>query len=432
MRNPYVTGSYVTGSRHYGREDLLDYLLYGESRACWVVGNRRIGKTSLLRQLEARALAGDRLAPLFWDMQGCGSFLYLGRYLADAVRDRAEVFEPLGVTQTLMDEEDALTLLVNLRRLAMRAGRELLLLCDETEVLINIARSEPEAMQRLHRQLTGGVGLRSVMTSTRQIYRMHDVCRDWPTSSFLGGFDMSHTLGSLAPEAAEALILQSQAPDAERIQAAPELVEAVSHATNNHPLLLQLLCSRLFLEAGELRSLRAEDLRVDPMLSGFFEHDFLQLTEADRRAVLAVHREALADTALLQQVTGDGPAELGQRLHNLAGLGYLRSAYERIEIGNYFLANWLSAAGAQLDAMPTLDTSETAMRRAFVRQQTQDLGSLVAQLNARRARLVELELVRAREFASVSPQILDEIDLVQTEIAALRTVLDRKPLPSSL
>ena len=45
MRNPYIIGSVVTESRHYGREDLLDDLLHGESRACWVVGNRRIGTT---------------------------------------------------------------------------------------------------------------------------------------------------------------------------------------------------------------------------------------------------------------------------------------------------------------------------------------------------------------------------------------------------
>ncbi len=424
MRNPYVTGSYVTGSRHYGREALLDYLLHGESRACWVVGNRRIGKTSLLRQLEVLALAEERFVPIFWDLQGCGSFLCLGRYLADALQERAELLESLGMLSALADEEDALALLVNLRRLAMRAGRELLLLCDETEVLINIARSEPEAMQRLHRQLTAGVGLRAVMTSTRRIYGMHDVCRDWPTSPFLSGFDMSRALGSLAPAAAEALITQAQA--SERVRVTSEAVEAISHATNNHPLLLQLLCSRLFLEDGSLRGLQDDDLRVEPILAGFFEHDFLQLTEADRRAVLAVHREALANETLLLKVTGDSPAELSQRLDNLEALGYLRRAYDRVEIGNAFLADWLAAAGEQLDVMPALDMSDAALRRAFARQQPQDTSSLVAQLNARRTRLVELELMRARELTFVSPQVLAEIDLVQGEIAALHSVLDRR------
>lgn len=430
MRNPYVTGSYVTGSQHYGREDLLDYLLNGESRACWVVGTRRIGKTSLLRQLELLATAGRRLVPLYWDMQGCNSFACLGRYLADALRDRAAIFGPLGVTQALMDEEDPLALLVNLRRLATRAGRELLLLCDETEVLINIAAAEPEAMQRLHRQLTAGVGLRTVMASTRQIYQMHDVCRDWPTSPFLSGFDMSLTLGSLEPEAAQGLILQTQSN--RRVKATPETVEAISRATNNHPFLLQVLCSRLFITSGRLRALTPEDLRVDPMLAGFFEHDFRQLTNADRRTVLAVHREKLADEASLRQITGDNPVELNLRLHNLEALGYLRRAYGRIEIGNDFLANWLSTAGEQLDMMPFAETSETAARRAFVRQQLQDIPSLVAQLNARRARLVELELTRARELLNISPQVLAEIELIQNEIAALRAVLVRRSTTSSI
>jgi hypothetical protein len=73
VRNPYITGAYVTGSNHYGRRYLLDYLLRSAGRAYWVVGTRRIGKTSLLRQLELLAAAGDRYVPLFWDMQGCAS-----------------------------------------------------------------------------------------------------------------------------------------------------------------------------------------------------------------------------------------------------------------------------------------------------------------------------------------------------------------------
>lgn len=427
MRNPYVTGSYVTGSQHYGREDLLDYLLNGGSRACWVVGTRRIGKTSLLRQLERLASAGKRLVPFYWDMQGCNSFACLGRYLAEAVRDWAALLEPLGVTQALMDEEDPLALLVNLRRLAQRAGRELLLLCDETEVLINIAAAEPEAMQRLHSQLTAGVGLRSVMVSTRQIYRMHDVCRDWPTSPFLSGFDMSLTLGSLEQEAAERLIVQTQSN--RQVRATPETIEAISRATNNHPFLLQVLCSRLFVTSGRLRTLTPEDLHVDSLLAGFFEHDFRQLTHTDRKAVLAVHREKLTDEAQLMKITGDNPVEFSLRLRNLEGLGYLRRAYGRIEIGNDFLANWLAATGEKLDMMPIAETSETAARRAFVRQQLQDIPSLVAQLNARRARLVELELVRAQELITVSPQVLAEIERVENEIAALRSVLGRRDAP---
>jgi len=430
VRNPYITGAYVTGSNHYGRGHLLDYLLRSEGRAYWVVGTRRIGKTSLLRQLELLAAAGDRYVPLFWDMQGCASFTCMGGYLGDAVRDHMERFEPLGVTDALLDHEDPLALLSTLRRLVRRTGRELLLLGDETETLIGAARDEPEAMQRFHRQLTGGAGLRVIFASTRQIYRMHDVCREWTTSPFLSGFDMSQTLGSLEPEAAEALILQTQAPEDSRVQAAAEVVGAIAQATNNHPFLLQILCSRLFDEEGGLRPPNDEDVRVDPILAGFFEHDFRQLTQTDRRIVLAVHRAGPTAQAELAAIDGDNAAELAQRLRNLEALGYLRrpadAADESITIGNLFLVSWLDAAADFLAELPASQTSENAMRAAFARQSDESTASLVAQLNARRARLVELEGVRAREFTAVSSEILEEMAQLQAEISALRGLLAQR------
>ena len=197
MRNPYITGPYVLGRRHYGRSDLLDRLLHGESHAYWVIGNRRIGKTSLLRQLETLALTDERLLPVFWDMQGCDNIERLGCYLADAIQERLDELLAFGLSVEIVREENVLTLLPALRRTVARAGRELLLLCDETEVLLNIACEEPELAQRLHHELTYGVGQRVVAVSTRTIYQMHEVCRSWPTSPFLAGFDMSQMLGSL-------------------------------------------------------------------------------------------------------------------------------------------------------------------------------------------------------------------------------------------
>ena len=427
MRNPYITGAYVTGSNHYGRGHLLDYLLRSEGRAYWVVGTRRIGKTSLLRQLEVLAATSDRYVPLFWDMQGCEPFACMGGYLADAVRDHLERFEPLGVTDAMLAEEDPLTLLSTLRRLVRRAGRELLLLGDETEALIAAARDEPAAMQRFHRQLTGGAGLRAVFASTRQIYRMHDVCCDWPTSPFLSGFDMSQTLGSLEPEAAEALIVQAQAPEDSRVHAEARVVGAITRATNNHPFLQQVLCSRLFAEDGTLRSPSDEDMRVDPILAGFFEYDFRQLSQTDRRIVLALHRSGPTVEAELAAIDGDNAAELAQRLRNLEALGYLRrpadAADESITIGNLFLASWLDAAADFLVELPASQTSENAMRAAFARQSDESIASLVAQLNARRARLVELEAIRAREFTAVSSETLEEVAQLQVEITALRSLL---------
>ena len=128
--------------------------------------------------------------------------------------------------------------------------------------------------------------------------------------------------------------------------------------------------------------------------------------------------------AELAAIDGDNAAELAQRLRNLEALGYLRrpadAADESITIGNLFLASWLDAAADFLAELPASQTSENAMRAAFARQSDESTASLVAQLNARRARLVELEAVRAREFTAVSSETLEEMAQLQVEIVELR------------
>lgn len=430
MRNPYIIGAYVTGRDHYGREELILTLLEGGARAHWIVGNRRTGKTSLLRQLEH--LAGHRppLVPLYWSLEGCTSYADLGRTLAEAVRDNPERLRALGAGTALADEEDALTLLAHLRRLATRGQAELLLLCDETEALLPIAAGEPGAMQRLHRLLTGGAGMRAVLASTREVYRLYDICRGWPTSPFVAGFDMSRTLGSLAAFDAKNLILQSQAPRGGRVKAAAATIAAIKDATNNHPLLLQLLCSRLLCPDGTLALPDDAALSVDSMVAGFLEYDLGQLTAADRELLLNIHAVHRADPRELERMDFEQPAELKQRVVNLVSLGYLRKvgagSKPRYAIGNAFLQRWLDARAGQVAAGPVLRTSSDAMRTVFARQREHDAGSLVMQLNLRRGRLVELELMRGEQLLSGSPQLFAEIGQLESEIADLRATLQER------
>ncbi len=379
-RNPYIVGAYVTAREHYGREEVIETLLEGGARAHWVVGNRRVGKTSLLRQLELLAGRRGRLVPVYWDMQGCASYAELGATLAEVVADHADRFAPLGLPPALTDEKDALTLLAHLRRLVTRGGRELLLLCDETEALIDICQREPEAMQRLHRALTGRAGVRTVMASTREIYRLYDICRDWPTSPFLGGFDMSITLGGLSPADAKNLILQTQAPRGGRIKAPAAAVAAIRDATNSHPALL-----------------------------------------------LSIERIHRADPKELERMDFEQPAELKQRVTNLANLGYLRRVKNSYAVGNLFLQAWLSEQapdkrGKRRIKAPPLAASPSAMRAVFARQREGETGALALQLNLRRDRLAHLEIARATELLATPPQVLAEIAQLETEIRDLRAL----------
>ncbi|MCX7669077.1 MAG: ATP-binding protein, partial [Anaerolineae bacterium] len=393
--------------------DLLDRLLSGDAAAYWVIGNRRIGKTSLLRQLEKLALDQGRLIPIFWDMQGADSFATLGGYLSDAVHERLDQLLAIGLPAEMAREENLFVLLPALRRAARSADRPVLLLCDETEVLIHLARTEPEPAQRLHAELTRGGGLYVVAVSTRRIYTLHEVCKTWPTSPFLAGFDMSHRLGGLDRPSAIALITQAQSE--EPVRADESIVETICDLTNCHPYLIQLLCSRIFQPDGSLRPVEDGDLVVDPLLAGFFSNDFSLLSSAEQSLIWTVHEQGPLAEAALAAAVHRPLAEVQTCLREIGPLGYLRQSNGHWMIGNRFWELWLTLERQRIGE------GEARGGPTLPRPAATDLA---AQLNARRARLVELELIRARDLFHVAPSVLEEIRQTEQEIRRLRNMLE--------
>jgi hypothetical protein len=88
MRVPYVVGRWVRGVNHYGRQHLIEYLLNIHDNAVWIVSTRRMGKTSLLRQIEFVVVAQKHTCvPLYLDIQGCETSRNLTDELLYAIED---------------------------------------------------------------------------------------------------------------------------------------------------------------------------------------------------------------------------------------------------------------------------------------------------------------------------------------------------------
>jgi hypothetical protein len=113
------------------------------------------------------------------------------------------------------------------------------------------------------------------------------------------------------------------------------------------------------------------------------------------------------------------PAELKQRVTNLASLGYLRRVKNSYAVGNQFLQAWLAEQARTLKT-PPLAASPHAMRTVFARQREGETSALALQLNLRRDRLAQLEIVRGQELHATPPQVLSEIAQLETEIRDLR------------
>lgn len=425
MRTPYVVGRWVRGRGHYGRERLIDYLLHGPETATWVVGTRRMGKTSLLRQLELITDApGSSLVPLVWDMQGCRTVAELSAELFDSVLDTRGRFEALGVSVADFEGQDALVILRTLTRLLAERGKQLLVLIDEAEALLYTAEVEPAWLGRLRRALQDQ-RQRTVMTSTKLLARLNQGAAQWATSPFLFGFSVVN-LPRLDDTAARALVRQVQADVP--VHAGDSEVDDVVIHTDGQPYLIQLLCNRVFSTdaagRGSLRLVTDDDLAVDHILDGLFRIDYQHLVRSERRLLLAVADLTVAkETELLVRLSELSPSRIRVFLYGLERAGLLRRVFGQWAIGNEFLRRWLSDCGDEL-AQQLAEADDDGPREALLEMERAQEATLLRREIARvEAMLAEVENQLDFTTGDEHIRLLERADRLRRELTRLRKEL---------
>lgn len=423
MRVPYIVGRWVSAQHHYGRQRLLAYLLGTPDTAIWVVGARRMGKTSLLRQLEVLTNHPDsELVPLFWDLQGCETSGDLSAELFLALEDVSERFARLGVDVRSLEGLDALMILRRLTRILGGSGRRLLLLIDEAEALINVARIEAAWLARLRRALQDPLQ-KTIIASTKLLVQLNELTTDWPTSPFLFGFNLVN-LWSLDQDAAVALIEQWQAERQVHVDAAVR--EEILVHTNRHPYLLQFLCQRLYCEdesgQGYLRPPVDADLDPDHLLTGFFQIDFQHLTRLERRILLAIARRTLTTEAeVLADLADESPQRIRTFLWGLEKLGHVRQLYGQLTVGSEFQRRWMQEEWDRLVQMTETLVAEESIEQLLQIGRTLEPASFRTEI----ARIEqEYDNVRRRLNSSVNGQradLLSELDRLNRLLLTVRS-----------
>jgi hypothetical protein len=331
-RNPFIAGSWVRGEDFFGRADLIREALEGDRHSLWVLGGRRLGKTSLLKELEHR-VQRSRETPfvaLYWDLQGSGDARGLAETLLSSVED-SEAFcraTDLGVED--LESMPVAEMLATLVRRTVRSGWRLLLLVDEAEELLVVGRADPAVLARLRRVISRGPDVRAVVTATRLLARI-DEDVPLPTSPFLQGFIPPVYLTPLSPDEGRKLLARGGF--------SPPDVELVLERTAAHPFLLQLLASRLF----ESRDLAAtlEQLAADEMIANYFAVDFATLAETERALLSEVAREGKRTRGELARALGRGEDDVEALLYGLTMLGYLAREGDGWRLGNWLFERWL-------------------------------------------------------------------------------------------
>ncbi len=388
-RNPYTIGGWVSGQRYYGHADLRQYILLGSDNYIWVIGTRRVGKTSLLRQLDVQGRR-DYL-PIYWDMQGCANADDLRDELLFALEDRVAQLSKLGVDIDALAGEDMANALRKVCRQAEKAGVRMLLLIDEPEPLIEIAQAQPQAVQRLRAAFQRPPNLRVVLASTKTLASLQEITRDWPTSPFLTDFAPFY-LDGLAREDAEQLMRQEQRNP---VHVTPETIRRIHDFTGDHPYLLQWLCYRLYQPDHSLRPPRKDDIVLDAMLTTLFRLQFDQLSPAERRILLHLV-DGGKDAVGIAKALGVKLTEAGMYLYVMARLGYIRrSSAGKWIIGNRFLHRWLAEHDAEL-SVEDAAISDQRVREMARAGQKEEAVYWQEQLRIYRERLGKLEVAAAR------------------------------------
>jgi len=334
-RNPFIAGSWVRASDFFGRGRILAEILEGERNSLWVVGARRLGKTSLLKELEYRIerSSASPFVPLFWDLQGSIDARGLADGLLDSVEDSERFRRATGVATEDIEGLGAADMLTSLLRRTVRSGWRLLLLVDEAEALLTVARADPGVLPKLRRVLQKGPEVRSVLTSTKRLSRI-DQRMDFATSPFLQGFTPPVYLTPLAQDEARALL--------GRGGFSAEQIALIMERSANHPFLTQVIASRLF-ESHDLAG-TLDQVADDEMIANFFSVDYQTLDQPERAILEELARQGACPRAVLLKKGLSPPEAVDSLLFGLRMMGYLVVDGEEYRLGNWFFERWLRRA----------------------------------------------------------------------------------------
>ena len=425
MRIPYIVGRWVRGESHYGRERLIEHLLTASDTVTWLVGTRRMGKTSLLRQLEYLSNeSAEEFIPIFWDLQGCQDSQSMSEELYFALEEARGRLSECGIDVQEYKDMDAIAVLRDVSRWLAAYDKRLFLLVDEAEALIEIATNEPKWLARLRKVLQAG-RLRTIITSTKLLAQLNAVSKQWKTSPFLFGLNLAN-LWKLDADASRDLIRQSQLDTP--ILVADEIMEDILNHTNGHPYLIQTLCQRLFSTdnsgKGFLRAVEDRDLATDHILAGFFLIDFQYLTGIERRLLLTVTDLTLAsENDILECFSDVSPQRIHVFLYGLEKLGYLRQLYSNWAVGNEFLRKWVQNNRDELSQMTDSLVDDEAHENILRKGQMNELAYLRNHIERLKRELARLQSERSgaegeegKRLDSAIKEIEDDLANAQAEL----------------
>jgi len=268
-RNPYIVGSVVRDRDFYDHEYLCEELLDSHRSCISLIGNRRMGKSSLLVHLAERSESGD--FNLYFNPQGLSRDLKkLGKSLKRDISRKALQKNLLltFVENQNQNQNNICDLLMDLVGVAENENLRINLFIDEGISL------EPQEEKQLNTALRCSSSLHVVLAGNKTLI----------DKGLMDGFQTIF-LPPFENPSAEEVISQIQNVDG-KVMVYPEDIEKIRNATGNHPFYIQMLCYKLYQNnSSSLRPLRPEDLQPDFQLDLCFRDEYELYNSEDQQVL---------------------------------------------------------------------------------------------------------------------------------------------------
>lgn len=321
---PYFPGVEVEGSHFYGRDHEVASVL--ECDWAWICGQRRMGKSSLLKQLKKEMGSRGDL-PLYCNFQRLPETATGVTLLDTFVRSNRRELQSWGIEASQLPQESPGGFRALVEKLAA-SGKRVVFLWDEAERLLDVEKNTPGFLGELYGEL-GNIGELSFYLGATQTLSGLLAKGEGP-SEFLKRFRW-RPLAGLSSEASERLLRCSNTSDW-KSPLPDKLVEDAVDWCGGQPFLLQHLGALLREEIKwEGRKGTAEILEkcrgmlvVDPILRNTLDDDYGKLTP-NQQAVLSAICHAPAGHSLQDIATSTGLPEVdvADAAGFLASYGYV-------------------------------------------------------------------------------------------------------------
>lgn len=327
----FVVGKPAKNKNFIGRTACLERI-WKDERSCWVIGSRRIGKTSLLMHIEEQTdRRSSKYIGLYISLYKKKNFDSIKSELLDNLESRntkSTYFASFKIDENeLLDKNlfEIIQIIKKKIREATNNKKKLLLLLDESDELITLEKSEGyDNLYKFKKLAIGNNGCRSVISSSKALLNL-----DY---KFIEDLVPPHYLSNFTESDAEVLITKLENLNLDQRS-------EIKEKTNNHPFLLQLLCYNIqYYKDVEAAINHVEN---DESILHFFQEDFRNQSKIEQLILFECAKNGAVTLNQLLPRIGVSETRLSRLLFNLCQLGYLRRHRENYCIGNYFFNIWL-------------------------------------------------------------------------------------------